>query len=277
MAGCYSHRQLADHGCVQRTLSNFRSRSSTMIVRAALLVAWNLFAAWFSPYSGQGLDWLHIAGYLVGLEFVLIHSGVFMGLTAVKLRNPIYRLGALLGLAAVYAVLAFAFSESDLSSPVFRTYGLVIFGRLAGALVPSHADGDSGLTVVLGLTSTCRCCSPSTSCLGPTLVSQTRPSGWRKSSGEKSLIALTPSSVAVPSIFSSWAPPAPMHLGCRQRNPGLPNGEVRLVWATRGDRQRKTTTNVARTKLVPGRPEAPAGLSVAGEPAAPRNREPRLH
>ena len=37
MAGSYSHGQPADHGCPQRILLNFRSPSSTMIVRGAPL------------------------------------------------------------------------------------------------------------------------------------------------------------------------------------------------------------------------------------------------
>jgi hypothetical protein len=37
MAGSYFYDQPADHGCLQRILSNFRSASSMMIVRKARL------------------------------------------------------------------------------------------------------------------------------------------------------------------------------------------------------------------------------------------------
>lgn len=126
-----------------------RLAESILTGAPSLVVSLSLFAAWFRPHSGRGLEWLQLAVALIWLEFVLIHSGLFMGLAAEKLKRPIERLGALLGLAAVYAVVAFGISDGDLASPLLGIYGMVILGRLAGALIPG--GGDSGVSVVIGL------------------------------------------------------------------------------------------------------------------------------
>lgn len=92
-------------------------------------LSWTLWSVWRDPLSVDGGSWVKLGVGLMALEFILVHSGVFV---AVVLGTPLPGLkkaGSILGLFLLYGAFAAAFSAS-LGWKLFEIYSVVMLGRM---------------------------------------------------------------------------------------------------------------------------------------------------
>lgn len=96
-----------------------------------------LTRAWIDPVSVDGGSWVPLAVGLMALEFILLHSGVFMGTVASKAQSAARRAGLFALLAGFYAIFAVAFSAVTGTWEVLKIFGLLMAGRFVTVIIAS--------------------------------------------------------------------------------------------------------------------------------------------
>ena len=79
--------------------------------------------------------WVPLAVGLMALEFVLLHSGVFMGTVAFQAKSAPRRFGLFALLAGFYGMFAIAFSSVTGSWEILEIFGFLMAGRLITLVV----------------------------------------------------------------------------------------------------------------------------------------------
>ncbi len=93
---------------------------------------------WIDPLSVDEGAWVPLAVGLMALEFILLHSGVFMGTMAQKTESAARRIGVFALLVAFYGLLAYAFSMVAGSWEILKIFGFLMAGRLLTLVVASN-------------------------------------------------------------------------------------------------------------------------------------------
>jgi len=88
-----------------------------------------LVRAWSDPMAVDGGLWVRMGVGLMLMEFIVLHSGGFMGALAVGDVAPRRKLALFLGLAAFYGLFAWAFAAALGTWTVLKIYGLLMAGR----------------------------------------------------------------------------------------------------------------------------------------------------
>ncbi len=99
-----------------------------------------LTRAWIDPMSVDDGAWVPLAVGLMALEFILLHSGVFMGTVAFQAKTATRRYGFFALLAGFYAIFAVAFSLVTGSWEILKIFGFLMAGRLVTLMVAA-AEG----------------------------------------------------------------------------------------------------------------------------------------
>ena len=94
-----------------------------------LLIAGKLLFVWIAPAFGNGLHWIKFVVGLAVLEFVIAHSGIFMGSIAVSNDSRAKRIAAFAGIGALYSLFAVAFSFIAGGFEIIQIFVLVMVGR----------------------------------------------------------------------------------------------------------------------------------------------------
>lgn len=103
-----------------------------------------LARVWVDPMSVDGGAWVPLAVGLMALEFVVLHSGVFMGTLALKAKTPVKRVGVFAGLAGMYGLFALGFSLSIGTWTIVEIFGFLMAGRFV-TLVVAAGEGKEQL------------------------------------------------------------------------------------------------------------------------------------
>lgn len=103
-----------------------------------------LTRAWIDPMSVDEGAWVPLAVGLMALEFILLHSGVFMGTVAFQARSAARRYGTFALLAGFYGIFAVAFSLGTGGWEIFEIFGFLMAGRLV-TLVVAAGEGKKQL------------------------------------------------------------------------------------------------------------------------------------
>ena len=118
-------------------------------------VAFVLFSAWWYPLSGENYVWIRLGVAVIVLEFILVHSGVFM---AAALASPsrAARVKGLLALTAFYSLFAIGIAVGSKTQAVLWVFGCIMFSRILSAISggPEQASdvmGRSALSAILYL------------------------------------------------------------------------------------------------------------------------------
>lgn len=96
-----------------------------------------LSRAWIDPMSVDGGTWVPLAVGLMALEFILLHSGVFIGTVASKAKSAPRRAGVFVLLAGFYAIFAVAFSLVTGTWELLEIFGFLMVGRFVTVIVAS--------------------------------------------------------------------------------------------------------------------------------------------
>ncbi len=96
-----------------------------------------LSRAWVDPMSVDDGVWVPLAVGLMALEFILLHSGVFMGVVAAKAQSAARRAGVFALLAGFYAIFAVVFSTVTGTWEVLKIFGFLMAGRFVTLIVAS--------------------------------------------------------------------------------------------------------------------------------------------
>ncbi len=102
-----------------------------------LILVGVLTRAWIDPMSVDEGIWVSLAVGLMALEFILLHSGVFMGTVASKAESTARRAGLFVLLAAFYAIFAVAFSLVTGTWEILKIFGFLMAGRFITVIVAS--------------------------------------------------------------------------------------------------------------------------------------------
>jgi hypothetical protein len=94
-----------------------------------------LTRSWLDPMSVDEGAWVPLAVGLMALEFILLHSGVFMGTVAFQAKSVARRYGLFALLAGFYGIFAVAFSLVTGSWEVVEIFGFLMAGRLVTLMV----------------------------------------------------------------------------------------------------------------------------------------------
>ncbi len=109
-----------------------------------------LVRVWVDPLSVDGGSWVRMAVGLMLLEFIVLHSGGFMGALAVgDVPRPRKLLG-FLGLVAMYGLFAWTFALTMHSWAILKIYGLLMAGRFFTVVAAGKA-GKATLLVRSGV------------------------------------------------------------------------------------------------------------------------------
>lgn len=100
-----------------------------------------LTRAWINPMSVDEGVWVPLAVGLMALEFILLHSGVFMGTVAGQAQNMLRRVGLFALLAGFYAIFAVAFSLVTGTWEILKVFGFLMAGRLVTLIIASGEGG----------------------------------------------------------------------------------------------------------------------------------------
>lgn len=120
-------------------------------------LAWLLLQVWIDPASIENGAWVRLGVGLMALEFILVHSGVFIASLACAKISTIKKLVSFTGLALFYSAFAWAFSTSLGGMSLLKVYGFVMAGRLSFILsgvdeaAQKRAIGMSALSVLIYL------------------------------------------------------------------------------------------------------------------------------
>ncbi len=104
-----------------------------------------LMMSWIDPMSVDEGTWVPLAVGLMVLEFILLHSGVFMGMVASKARSAARRVGLFALLASFYAIFAVVFSMVTGSWEVLKIFGFLMAGRMVTVII---ASGESSQQLI---------------------------------------------------------------------------------------------------------------------------------
>lgn len=96
-----------------------------------------LTRTWMDPLSVDEGVWVPMAVGLMALEFILLHSGVFMGTVAAQAKTAARRLGLFALLVGFYSLFAFAFSMVAGTWEILKIFGFLMAGRLVTVVVAS--------------------------------------------------------------------------------------------------------------------------------------------
>lgn len=96
-----------------------------------------LTRAWIDPMSVDEGTWVPLAVGLMALEFILLHSGVFMGTVASKAKSAARRVGLFALLSGFYAIFAVAFSLVTGSWEMLKIFGFLMAGRVVTVIIAS--------------------------------------------------------------------------------------------------------------------------------------------
>ncbi len=103
-----------------------------------------LTRAWIDPLSVDEGIWVPLAVGLMALEFILLHSGVFMGTMAAKAQSTARRVGVFALLAGFYAIFAVAFSQMTGTWEILKIFGFLMAGRFITVIIAS-GEGEQPL------------------------------------------------------------------------------------------------------------------------------------
>ncbi len=98
-----------------------------------VVLAWS----WVDPMSVDEGVWVPLAVGLMALEFILLHSGVFMGVMAAKAQSAARRAGIFALLAGFYAIFAVVFSTVTGTWEVLKIFSFLMAGRFITLIVAS--------------------------------------------------------------------------------------------------------------------------------------------
>ncbi|MEM1411453.1 MAG: hypothetical protein AAGH19_03765 [Pseudomonadota bacterium] len=98
-----------------------------------LYLSWVLLGVWAEPMARDEGRWVRFGVGLLILEFVLLHSGVFMTAALKKSHTLIRRVGFIAGLLCFYGLMVWAFAESTDSPALLWIFGAVVAGRVLTA------------------------------------------------------------------------------------------------------------------------------------------------
>ena len=101
------------------------------------LLVVTLIRVWVAPMSVDHGRWVPFAVGLMCLEFVVLHSGAFMGALAVGDVPTRRKVMAFLALAALYGLFALGFSLAIGTWSLMRIYGLLMAGRFLTVMAAS--------------------------------------------------------------------------------------------------------------------------------------------
>jgi hypothetical protein len=117
-------------------------RIGSIIAAAPLLwMGWTLGRLWVDPGSSDDpVSWVRFGVALLLLEFVLLHSGVFVGAGWSAAKTLFKRILVFAGLVVFYGIFVVAFALGTSSRVVLEIYGFVMLGRFVSVI----ADARSG-------------------------------------------------------------------------------------------------------------------------------------
>jgi len=99
-----------------------------------------LLRVWRDPMSVADGTWVPFAVGLMVLEFIVLHSGAFMGALAVGDVPGRRKLLLFLGLVALYGIFALAFSLAVGSWAIMKVYGILMAGRFMTVMFAGPQD-----------------------------------------------------------------------------------------------------------------------------------------
>jgi hypothetical protein len=81
--------------------------------------------------------WVRYAVGLMALEFIILHSGGFMGAMAASTESLKKRVQAFLGLFVFYSLFAYGFAKMVDSFQILYVYGFIMLGRFITIIIAS--------------------------------------------------------------------------------------------------------------------------------------------
>jgi len=105
-----------------------------------LVLIWLLVRTWLDPLTTQHGAWLRGAIALILLEFVSLHSGVFLSALAAGIRSGVVRWTMYLALAIVYTIFIYGAALSLKDFTILKLYGLLMAGRFIGFVTARPED-----------------------------------------------------------------------------------------------------------------------------------------
>jgi len=104
------------------------------------LLAYTFVRVWRTPLSVDGGSWVPFAVGLMVLEFILLHSGAFMGSLVVGDIPRGRKVLLFLGMVAMYGLFALGFSLSVGSWAIMKVYAFLMAGRYLTVMFASPQD-----------------------------------------------------------------------------------------------------------------------------------------
>lgn len=116
-------------------------RIGSIVAAAPLLwMSWALFRLWVKPDTvADAESWVRFGVALMLLEFVLLHSGVFLAGAAAGVESKPKRFLAFAGLFAFYGLFVVGFALGTSSRIVLQIYGFVMLGRFVSVIADAGA------------------------------------------------------------------------------------------------------------------------------------------
>ncbi len=102
-------------------------------------VSWVLITVWLDPMSRDQGHWIAFGPGLLALEFIVLHSGVFIGAFVGMQKELSKRLTLLAGLAFLYAAMAFGITYAVGGYGLIKVFGYVMVGRFVMILADADA------------------------------------------------------------------------------------------------------------------------------------------
>ena len=114
-----------------------------------IILVWTLIQVWVSPMSVSNGLWVRYGVGLMALEFIILHSGVFMGSMAASTESRTKRVLAFFGLFIFYSAFAYGFAEIVDSFEILYVYGFLMLGRFITIVIAS-GEGKSEILIRSG-------------------------------------------------------------------------------------------------------------------------------
>ena len=102
-----------------------------------MILVWTLIQVWVSPMSVSDGLWVRYAVGLMALEFIILHSGGFMGAMAASTESLKKRAQAFFGLFMLYSLFAYGFAKMVDSFQILYVYGFIMLGRFITIMIAS--------------------------------------------------------------------------------------------------------------------------------------------